>query len=372
MEVHQMENILKFYLLSIKLKKQLYFSNGYNEKKESVAEHIFGAGILALGLQSQINYDVNIDHVLSLLVISRLDEVIPLADRYGGVNVILGDMRNRYELLELYKEFVTMNTEEAVFAHMCDNIEAQITNEKDSDIIKSKIDEINFFYFYSHLDTNHKNLDSLVHFYQLCSQLKGKIRSGWDSTHWNVKSDRVESVAEHTYGTCVLALAMDSEHDFHINVERVIKILMLHEIGKVLIGDITPFEGITPEIKASIEHQAVKTVLGDLIYNDVYYNLFKEFDELQSNDGVFAHYCDKLEADLQSKVYQDTGCHHSLDNQSYNVVFNNPKAKKMIANGASTAFDIWYEWDRDMYNEVEESKPFGKVLDYVRYKNTNI
>ena len=255
---------------------------------------------------------------------------------------------------------------------MCDNLETQIANEKNPDVIKKHIDDANFFYFYKHIDTEHKNMESLVHYYMLSSKLKGKVRSDWDSTHWNVKSARAESVAEHVYGTCMLALAMDSEHEFHIDLERVIKMLTLHETREVLISDIEPFEGITQDIKKSIEHQATRTVLGDLIYNEAYYNLCLEFDEVKTTDSIFAHYCDKLEKDLQSKIYQDTGCHQSLDNQSYNIYFNNPKARQILANGATTAFDIVYESDRTLYDEEEESKPFGKVLDYVRYKNTNI
>ena len=248
MEVRQLENVLQFYLLSTKLKNKVYLASGYTDRKESVAEHIYGASILALGLYSQVEYNVNIDHVLSLLMVSRLDEVIPYLDRYEGVSKIVGSMSKRYDILELYKEYITMSSSESVLAHMCDNLETKISNEKNTDAIKQYIDEAHFFYFYKHLDTEHKNIDSLVHYYQLCAKLKGKVRSDWDSTHWNVKSDRAESVAEHVYGTCMLAMAMDSEHHFNINIERVIKMLALHETIEVLIGDIEPFEGITPEI----------------------------------------------------------------------------------------------------------------------------
>jgi len=33
--------------------------------------------------------------------------------------------------------------------------------------------------------------------------------------------------------------------------------LIIHEIGEVLIGDITPFDNITPEQKQRVEHQAM-------------------------------------------------------------------------------------------------------------------
>jgi hypothetical protein len=91
--------------------------------------------------------------------------------------------------------------------------------------------------------------------------------------------------------------------------------------------------------------------------------LLYEFDEHKTPEAKFAYYCDKLEDDIQSKVYQDTGCHHLLTDQKNNVVFKNPKVHQMIENGATTAFDIWYEWDKTIY---EKDEIFTKVLKYVK------
>ena len=50
-----------------------------------------------------------------------------------------------------------------------------------------------------------EKLKNSMRFYMLATQLKYKIRSGWDKSHWNVSKDRLESIAEHVYGTCILA-----------------------------------------------------------------------------------------------------------------------------------------------------------------------
>ena len=106
---------------------------------------------------------------------------------------------------------------------------------------------------------------STMRFYLLATQLKYKIRTGWDRTHWNVSKERIESIAEHIYGTCILALSIDSEFETHLDIGKVIKMLVLHELGEVVIGDITPFDNVTPEEKMRREHAAIKEVLGDLI-----------------------------------------------------------------------------------------------------------
>jgi putative hydrolase of HD superfamily len=214
-----------------------------------------------------------------------------------------------------------------------------------------------------------KKIENAMRFYLLATKLKYKIRSGWDEHHWNISKERIESIGEHVYGTCILALVLDSEFELNLDMEKLLKMLTIHEIGEVLIGDITPFDKITPKEKLEIEHNAMRLVLGDLLKKDELFELLMEFDSQKTKEARFAYLCDKIEADIQAKVYQDMGCQHSLNNQKNNIVFNNPNINKMIEDGAQTAFDIWYEWDKSKY----EGEPiFQKVLTYVKNNNTNI
>lgn len=212
-----------------------------------------------------------------------------------------------------------------------------------------------------------EKLKNSMRFYMLATQLKYKIRSGWDKSHWNVSKDRVESIAEHVYGTCILALSIDSEFKTNLDINKVIKMLVIHELGEVIIGDITPFDNITPEEKMKKEHEAMREVIGDLVNQEEFLSLLFEFDEKKTKEAVFAHHCDKLEADIQAKVYQDMGCQHQLDEQEDNVVFKSNKVQQMVKDGAQTAFDIWYEWDKSLYYDDED---FARLLDYVRTINT--
>ena len=212
-----------------------------------------------------------------------------------------------------------------------------------------------------------EKLKNSMRFYMLATQLKYKIRSGWDKSHWNVSKSRLESIAEHVYGTCILALSIDSEFKTNLDINKVIKMLVLHELGEVIIGDITPFDGITPEEKMKKEHEAMREVIGDLVNHEEYLSLLFEFDAKKTKESIFAHHCDKLEADIQAKVYQDMGCQHPLNEQEKNVVFKNDRIQQMVKDGAQTAFDIWYEWDKSLYYDDED---FARLLDYVRTINT--
>ena len=95
-----------------------------------------------------------------------------------------------------------------------------------------------------------EKIAKLLKFYMLATELKDKLRSVW--IQWNIDRERVESVAEHIYGTCILAIAIDSEFDLNVDLYKVVMMLVLHEIEEVKIGDITPFDNITKQEKRKI------------------------------------------------------------------------------------------------------------------------
>ena len=214
-----------------------------------------------------------------------------------------------------------------------------------------------------------KNLENALQFYLLACKLKYKLRSGWDNKHWNILGDRRESVAEHVYGVCMLAISLYSQLEEELDFDKVLKMLVIHELGECLVPDATPFDGISSEEKLELEHEAVMEITKDFPNKVDIINLILEFDKGKTKEARFAFQCDKLDADIQSKVYQDKGLHHSLDDQENNIVMNSSKVKEIIHEGAKTAFDVWYEYDKDLY---EKNSIFEKALEYVKKNNTNI
>ena len=99
-----------------------------------------------------------------------------------------------------------------------------------------------------------EKIKNLLEFYLLATELKDKIRRGWKI--WNIDRERVESVAEHIYGTCILAISIDSEFELDIDIYKVVMMIVLHEIEEIKIGDLTPFDKVTKEEKRKIGKQA--------------------------------------------------------------------------------------------------------------------
>ena len=117
-------------------------------------------------------------------------------------------------------------------------------------------------------------ITKMLRFYLLATELKDLIRKGWKN--WNIDRTRVESVAEHIYGTCILAIAIDSEFNLNIDVYKVVMMLVLHEIEEIKIGDLTPFDKVTKEEKRKLGKAAVEEILNTLNKKTEYIELIEE------------------------------------------------------------------------------------------------
>lgn len=210
-------------------------------------------------------------------------------------------------------------------------------------------------------------IENALRFYILATQLKYKIRTGWDDRHWNISKERRESIAEHIYGACILAIALDSEFETNLDIQKVITMLVLHELGEIVIGDITPFDGISNEEKLEKEYEAISKVLGDLQKKAKYFDLLVEFNEGKTKEAIFAYYCDKAEAEIQAKIYQDMGHQHPLTDQKNNIILKNPLVQEMLKNGAKQPFDIFHEWNKPVYKGDET---FSQLLEYIKDVDT--
>ena len=186
--------------------------------------------------------------------------------------------------------------------------------------------------------------ESVIKYYVLCNQLKHIIRTGWKN--WNVQKDRIESIAEHVFGTQMLAIAMKSEYQYDVNIMKVIYMLAIHELGESLIGDLTQFQ-IKKEEKEKIECEAVQKILNGLLDGKKIQSLFLEFEECITNEARFAYMCDKLECDLQSKLYDEEEC-VDLNKQDGNKALENRKIQELIKSGASWS-TMWLQYGQQVY-----------------------
>lgn len=186
--------------------------------------------------------------------------------------------------------------------------------------------------------------ENVINYYVICNRLKNIIRTGWKN--WNVQRERIESVAEHIYGVQMLALAMKSEYQYDVDIMKVIFMLAVHELGETVIGDLTQFE-ISKQEKEKMEHEAVHEILGGLLDGRQIEELFLEFDSHNTKEAMFAYQCDKLECDLQCKLYDEEGC-VDLNKQEGNATLKNSVVQDLLKKGASWS-TMWLLFGQHTY-----------------------
>ena len=200
--------------------------------------------------------------------------------------------------------------------------------------------------------------ENVIKYYVLCNKLKNVIRTGWKD--WKVQRDRIESVAEHIFGVQMLAIAMKSEFEYDIDIMKVIYMLAIHELGETVIGDLTQFQ-IDKKEKEKIEHEAVHKILASLIDGEKIEALFLEFDAHETPEAIFAYQCDKLECDIQCKLYDQEKC-VDLKHQEGNNTVNDDTVKELLETGKSWS-QMWLEFGQSRY---PYDKNFLSVSNFVK------
>ncbi len=135
--------------------------------------------------------------------------------------------------------------------------------------------------------------------------LKRLLRQGW--LRVGVAEERCESVADHSFGVALLSLFLAHRHFPALDPGRIARIALLHEIGEIDAGDITPHDGIDPEEKRRREAASVRRVLSPLAGGDGLIALWKEFEEGASPEARLVRQMDKLEMALQAGIYRLEG-----------------------------------------------------------------
>jgi len=195
---------------------------------------------------------------------------------------------------------------------------------------------------------------NVINYYLLCNRLKDVVRSGWK--FFKVDRERVESIAEHIYGVQMLAIAMKSEYEYDIDIMKVIYMLAIHELGETIVGDIIIFLPGS-EDKLEKEHAAVHQVLSPLLDKEEIEKMFLEFDERKTPEAKFAYQCDKLEADIQCKIYDQENC---VDVSKIDRVTTLKRAE--LDRGDSWS-DMWIDTSQGKYSYDEH---FLSVSNYIR------
>lgn len=138
------------------------------------------------------------------------------------------------------------------------------------------------------------DLPSIVTFLQRAERLKATRRSGWTST------GEPETVAAHTWRLCLMAMVLSDQFP-EVNVDRVIRMLVIHDLGEALHGDIpAPQQAITGG-KAADERRDLLELVSPLPEEtgEMIVQLWDEYEACKTLEARLAKGLDKLETIMQ-------------------------------------------------------------------------
>jgi putative hydrolase of HD superfamily len=137
-------------------------------------------------------------------------------------------------------------------------------------------------------------IEAALDFLRAAEALKSTLRSG------QMSSGRQESTAEHTWRLMLMALTFAPAFP-EANLSRLLQILLVHDLGEAVSGDIPAVDQAFRPDKAATERAAFVSLLAPLSNEQqrAFLGLYDEYEAAQTLEARLAKGLDKLETILQ-------------------------------------------------------------------------
>lgn len=169
----------------------------------------------------------------------------------------------------------------------------------------------------------------ILDFFKTAINLKNISRQGWID---KLSLKHPESVADHSYSMAIMGMLISDLENY--DSEKILKMILLHDLAESKIGDYTPDE-IDKDEKERIENNAFFEITKKLptIIKSQYDELWKEYQNHTTPESQIVHQIDKLEMALQAKTYQKEGIpKEKIESflESARISITHPKLKELF------------------------------------------
>ncbi|QRR02432.1 HD domain-containing protein [Dyadobacter sandarakinus] len=163
-----------------------------------------------------------------------------------------------------------------------------------------------------------------------------------------INSDRNENDAEHSWHLCLMAFVLAGHANFPVDLLRVIKMLLIHDIVEIDAGDTFIYDTQKSHTNTEEERTAANRIFGLLPDEQAgeLIAIWEEFEAGETHEAKFARAMDRLEPLLQNTSNQ--GGTWSEFGVTYEKVF---AKKQVIRQGSET---IWQYAEQLINDSVEK------------------
>lgn len=158
-------------------------------------------------------------------------------------------------------------------------------------------------------------VNNIYNYFKEINKLNTTIRTGWLKR--NVPLERLESVSEHIFTMALMSLAVIDKYKLKLNVEKTLKMILIHELGEIDVGDIAlPTKEQIIE-KYNGEFKGVNRIC-EVLHEKWMLDLWLEFEEKKTEEANFVYKMDKLQAVMQARYYGELTENEMLFDEFYN------------------------------------------------------
>ncbi|XP_053972809.1 5'-deoxynucleotidase HDDC2 isoform X2 [Hylaeus anthracinus] len=143
------------------------------------------------------------------------------------------------------------------------------------------------------------NIQNLQEFMELLGRLKHMKRTGWVIR--NISDP--ETIAGHMYRMAMLSFLVDNKDN--LDKVKIMQMALIHDLAECIVGDITPHDGIPPDVKHRLEDEAMEDIcklLGDK--GPMILEMFREYEKQESPEAKYVKDLDRLDLIMQAYEYE--------------------------------------------------------------------
>ena len=179
----------------------------------------------------------------------------------------------------------------------------------------------------------------------------GKLKSVIRQT-FLTNEERFENSAEHSWHLTLMAIYLQKHANQGINIERVIKMLTVHDLGEVYHGDTFLYDVARSDASAQEKEALLKLIENTpKELKDEITNLWVEFEASETVEAKYAQGLDRFQPFMEQ-----------LDNGGESWLRNNITHKKALAKNEHIGEGSKELWDlyQDLAQQAEEQDLFYK------------
>ena len=153
-------------------------------------------------------------------------------------------------------------------------------------------------------------------------------------------SERNENDAEHSWHLALMAIVLADHSDASIDVLKVVKMVLIHDIVEIDAGDVFIYDMIKSHSNTDEERVAANRIFGLLPKNQAeeLIAIWEEFEAGETNEAKFAKSMDRLEPLLQNTsnnggTWKEFGVNYDKVYEKKSVIKNGSKSLWNYAEG---------------------------------------